>query len=253
LRGAAVLFAAAMILALAPMPAPAGEPPQQYQLESRDLETPFYNPDTKQLEWKLAAGWAGQVAPGVLEATAVKIDLYRPDGEVQIRAPRGRIDDPAKKAQLSGTVMIFSKGPDAMTLVTDHLDWDTDKRVATSDAPVTISRPDFLMQGVGFVSSFADAADGGAATPQTLTVLKQVTMTLKGKLAEQGGISIAPRPGGPSPDVIVRSDGKAVLDNEAGTLTFHDNVLAVQSDMRIHARTMTLSGLKPAQKEVGDK
>jgi len=156
-----------------------------------------------------------------IEGSTVKIDNVNAnhygDQQVNLTADKGQLDKDSGNVHLQNNVII-TQTKSGGQLKTDYLDWDKNKDLVKTDAPVTITDPEQGMTASG---------KGLEAQPNLKTAQMQedVTVTVKSKKTNIQTLTIT-------------SDGPMKIDQKANKATFEKNVVAVETDRTLKADLM---------------
>ncbi len=212
-------------------------------------------------------------ATGTMKATGVYIEHHKDGAKHIITSDRGLINTAARNGQLTGNVVIRLDDEQNTRIETDTLQWDRKKDLITTDAPVTITRSDMTITGVGLTAILADDVKP-VETPKTngqpeppapptpaeelpdgdrITIRSRVKVivqsgdggplaTPKAEPEEPAAEDEKPEPGPekPADPIVVTSVGPLDIYRGKRVAVFNDDVRAVQGSNSLLCDKLTL-------------
>lgn len=171
--------------------------------------------DSGEKSWDIK-GDTAQIEGSTVKIENVNANHYG-EQEVNLTADKGQLDKDSGNVHLEDNVVITQK-KDGGQLKTDYLDWDKNKDIVKTDAPVTITDP---KQGL------ITTGKGLEAKPnlKVAQINEDVTLNVESKKPDVRKITIT-------------SDGPMKIDQKANKATFEKNVVAVDMDRTLKADLM---------------
>jgi LPS export ABC transporter protein LptC len=250
---------------LLPLPAAAGTKIG----ETKIVEIPVYNDETGMLEIKIYAQ-AIERDPKIadlMKATGVRIEVHSKLGDDPkvkkhiITADRGKVRTEERSGELDGNTRIQFDDEQRTVLETDHLRWNGKKGVATTQDPVTVTRRDMVITGIGMEADLSK--DGEAeAEPKTdppkppadvqpgdrVTILRRVKVVvdtgadspLSANGSKEKPTPKKGEPEQPAEPIVITSVGPLVVHRNQMVAIFSDEVRAVQGSNTLLCDKLTL-------------
>jgi len=202
-------------------------------------------------------------ATGTMNATGVYIEHHKDGAKHIITSDRGRMNTMDRTGQLTGNVVIRLDDPQHTKIETDALQWDRKKDLIATDAPVTITRDDMTVTGVGLTALLAhskakpkpkeNGQPPAAAKPpegDRITIRSRVKVVVQGgdegPLAADTAGTDKPATDAKKPDakpaspIVVTSAGPLDIYRGRQVAVFNDSVRAVQASNSLLCEKLTL-------------
>ncbi len=167
--------------------------------------------DSGEKSWDVK-GDTADILGNIIKINNVDANRYG-DEQVNLKAKHGVFDRSSGHIHLENNVIITAQS--GAQLKTNSLDWEKDKDLVTTDAPVTITDKGMVANGIGL------KAQPGLKTAQ---MNKDVTITVNPEPEKKD-----------SQTVTITSDGPVEIDQKFNKAIFNKNVVAVQNDRTLKA------------------
>jgi LPS export ABC transporter protein LptC len=190
---------------------------QQPQQQMSDFSLSGFGDQGKK-SWDLA-GKSADIGAEVIKLKSITGNFYGEKENVLLSAVRGDFNRSVGNIHLEENVVV--KSTSGAVLTTDSLDWDREKQLVSTHAPVKLERMDVIITGTG-AKGFPDL--------NKVTLEKNVTVNIK---TQSKGKAEAEKK-----NIFIFCDGPMRVDYQKNIATFNNNVRVKTEDGDIESDLM---------------
>ncbi|MBM4034741.1 MAG: LPS export ABC transporter periplasmic protein LptC [Planctomycetes bacterium] len=235
------------LLVLAAAALRAGEGPKEHTKtkapadKAKEIEVPFYDPDTGELLWKVRARevTTDPADPGILNGADVELIGYSKGKTRTITARKGKVSTQSRDVALRENVVINLPDEGPTRVETDDLYWDNKNRTASTKGPVKITRPDMVLTGMGMRLWLALVR--GEDDQRQRTALLVVERQVRSELLPGAGAALLDGGGrGGDEPIVVTCDGPLLVSRAELRAVYRNSVRASQGKQSLTCDVLTV-------------